>query len=101
MAYKIEQRTLRLVLDDYEGAEVTCRLSISLGQMLELQELGADSAGIRDAYQRFGTDVLIDWSISDDTGPIPASGEGMMRLPAALASAIMGAWGDQVASVPR
>ena len=31
MPYKIEKTTLKLVLDDYEGAEVVCRANISLG----------------------------------------------------------------------
>jgi hypothetical protein len=101
VAYKIEAKRLKLILDDYEGAEVVCRLNISLGQMLELQEMGSDSSGIRAAYQRFGDDVLIEWSISDDQGPIPASGDGMLRLTSSLASTIMGAWGEQVASVPQ
>ena len=79
MAYKIEAKRLKLILDDYEGAEVVCRLNISLGQMLELQEMGSDSSGIRAAYQRFGDDVLIEWSISDDQGPIPPTGEAHPR----------------------
>ena len=103
MAYKIEARTLTLVLDDYEGAEVVCRLNISLGELLALQApASAEVNAIRESYERFGRDVLISWSVQDESGaPIPADAEGMMMLTPTMASAIMGAWGQQIISVPQ
>ena len=102
MAYKIEPRKLTLVLDDYDGAEVVCRLSISLGEMLDMQAAStADASGIRESYERFGREVLISWSIEGEDGePLPANAEGMMRLTPDMASAIMGAWGQQIVAVP-
>ena len=102
MPYKIEARTLTLILDDYEGAEVVCRLSISLGEMLDMQAAStADAGGIRESYERFGRDVLISWELEGEDGkPIPASAEGMMMLTPDMASAIMAGWGQQIVSVP-
>ena len=103
MAYKIEARTLTLVLDDYEGAEVVCRLNISLGELLALQAPSSSELdAIRESYERFGRNVLIRWSVQDESGaPIPADAEGMMMLTPTMASAIMGAWGQQITSVPQ
>jgi hypothetical protein len=102
VAYKIEPRKLTLVLDDYDGAEVVCRLSISLGEMLDMQAAAtADASGIRESYERFGREVLISWSVEGEDGePLPANAEGMMRLTPDMASAIMGAWGQQIVAVP-
>jgi len=100
MAFKIEVSTLLLVLDDYEGAEVRCKANISLGAMLALRELGNSEEGITEAYSQFAKDVLVSWDIEDDDGPVPLSAEGLMRLPTSLASAIMGAWGEQLTAVP-
>ena len=103
MAYKIEARTLTLVLDDYEGAEVICRLNISLGELLALQAPSSSELdAIRESYERFGRDVLISWSVQDGSGaPIPADAQGMMMLTPTMASAIIGAWGQQITSVPQ
>ena len=102
MAYKIGPRKLTLVLDDYDWAEVVCRLSISLGEMLDMQAAStADASGIRESYERFGREVLISWSVEGEDGePLPANAEGMMRLTPDMASAIMGAWGQQIVAVP-
>lgn len=102
MPYKIEPRTLTLVLDDYQGAEVVCRLSISLGEMLDMQAAStADANGIRESYERFGREVLISWSVEGEDGtPLPADAAGMMMLTPDMASAIMGAWGQQIVAVP-
>ena len=100
MAYTIEKSTLKLVLDDFEGAEVVCRANISLGEMLELRDLGASEDGIREAYGRFASDVLVSWNIEDEDGPVPVTADGLMRLPSSVAAAIMGAWGEQLTAVP-
>ena len=103
MPYKIEPRTLTLILDDYEGAEVVCRLNISLGDLLALQSPASSEIGaIRESYERFGRDILISWSIQDESGaPIPADAEGMMMLTPTMAATIMGAWGQQIVAVPQ
>ena len=100
MPYKIERATLKLVLDDYEGAEVVCRANISLGEMLEMRDLGSSEDGIREAYVRFASDVLLSWDIENEDGPVPVTADGLMSLPSAVAAAIMAAWGEQLTAVP-
>ena len=100
MPYKIEKTTLKLVLDDYEGAEVVCRANISLGEMLEMRDLGSSEDGIREAYGRFASDVLLSWDIENEDGPVPVTADGLMSLPSSVAAAIMAAWGEQLTAVP-
>tara|TARA_R110000751_G_scaffold48895_13_gene108673 strand:+ start:1168 stop:1488 length:321 start_codon:yes stop_codon:yes gene_type:complete len=100
VAFKIEKSTLKLVLDDCEGAEVICKANISLGEMLSLRDLGSSEDGIREAYATFAKDVLISWDIEDDAGVVPVTEEGMLRLPSSVAAAIMAAWGEQLTAVP-
>ena len=100
MAYKVEKKFLKLVLDDCDGAEVMCRMSISLGEMLALRDLSNSEDGVRDAYAKFAADVLVSWDIEDDDGPVPPTAEGFMRLPSGIASSIMAAWGEQLTAVP-
>ena len=100
MAYKVEKRFLKLVLDDCAGAEVMCRMNVSLGEMLALRDLSNSEDGVREAYTAFASDVLVSWDIEDEDGPVPATSEGLMRLPSGIASAIMAAWGEQLTAVP-
>ena len=100
MAYKIEKKVLTLVLEDLGGADVVCRKSLSLGEMLAMRDLSVTEDGVREAYLRFATDVLVSWNIEDDDGRIPATFEGMLRIPSEIATAIMAAWGDQLTAVP-
>lgn len=70
--------------------------------MLDMQAAStADANGIRESYERFGREVLISWSVEGEDGtPLPADAAGMMMLTPDMASAIMGAWGQQIVAVP-
>ena len=100
MTYKIEPRTLRLTLDAYDGAEVVCRLSVSIGDMFDLAD-ASKSGDVRATYSHFGDSILISWDVQDEAGvAVPADGAGMLAIPSDMASMIMSVWSDQVAGVP-
>ena len=96
MGFKIPDREIVIVCEgDYEAAEVVCRSAVSMATYLEFQNIEAD---IEIGFRRFGDDVLIRWDLEDEAGELPANGDGMLRLPPDLATAILSGWSDQVSN---
>jgi len=99
--FRVPEKTAMVRFDgtDYDGAEILLRLSVSLARYLELRELSeaGDQAGMASL---FGDHMLASWNLEDDSGPIDASGTGMMGLPMEFATLIITQWVDVVANVP-
>tara|TARA_R100000655_G_scaffold8431_1_gene22026 strand:- start:3182 stop:3544 length:363 start_codon:yes stop_codon:yes gene_type:complete len=96
MAFVIPKREIVLEFEgDYEAARVICRGSVPISTFLTFQNIDED---IEEGMRRFGDTVLLEWDLEDDDGPIPATGEGMLRLPPDLATAIFSNWSDQSSS---
>jgi hypothetical protein len=102
--YRIPRRTARIVLEgDYEGAEAVARLDVDMGFFFDVQEMlnSGDTARVKEAFQKFGDDALMEWNLEDDDGAaLPATGEGMMRIPTFLALAMMKRWSESVGQIP-
>ena len=99
MGYKIPNRKLVIELADYEGAEVTCLLDVKMKTFFGLQDLASDNKSIESAYTTFGNEILESWNLETADGKaIPATAEGMMEIPPAIAIALMSAWTEQVSS---
>ena len=100
--YRIPKRTARIVFDggEYEGAEVRTQLDVPIGLFLEIQDLVNNDRALQ-VFERFGDGALVDWNLEDDNGkPIPATGKGMLAIPAALANIIIEQWVEAVANPP-
>lgn len=86
MGFEVPAKTYRLVFEDedYAGAEVRCR-STSIGRLNEI-------ASSTEAMRLFGDEILIDWNLTENGEPVPATGEGMVRVPVEFGRAILNAW---------
>ena len=99
MGYKIPNRKLVIELADFEGAEVTCLLDVKMKTFFSLQDLASDNKSIESAYTTFGNEILDSWNLETAEGKaIPATADGMLSIPPALAIALMSAWTEQVSS---
>jgi hypothetical protein len=100
--FMVPQRELQINLEgDFGGAELTCKLDVSIGTFVELQKLSANEGTVIDSYKKFGDEILISWNFTDAQGkPLPPNGEGMLALSPALAIGILGAWTSQVSGNP-
>lgn len=87
MGYRVDASAL-LVLEGYDGAEVTVTIGVPLHALMEW-----DSAG--DAIKAWP--VFIEharpvWDLEDAAGPIPPDVDAIRRLPTPMVKAMMGAW---------
>lgn len=105
MAYKIG-RTYRLEFDGKPGLWVRAKAP-SIGDLLRLvEEIDVDKAlagniDVAAAGQllEWAGRYLVEWSVEDDDGPVPADAAGMMRLDTPDAMAIVKAWMDSLMNV--
>lgn len=77
----------------YKGLELRVRLNIPLSLYFDLFQLVESKKAdeIEEAARQFGEDVLMDWNFLDHNGePIPANGEGMLRLDARSIGVVIG-----------
>ena len=99
MGFKIPNRKLVIELADFEGAEVTCLLDVKMKTFFSLKDLASDNKSIESAYTTFGNEILDSWNLETAEGKaIPATADGMLSIPPALAIALMSAWTEQVSS---
>ena len=100
--FMVPQRELHINLEgDFAGAELTCKLDVSIKTFIELQKLSAHEDTVIESYKMFGDEVLISWNFTDEKGKtLPANGEGMLQLSPALAIGILGAWTTQASGNP-
>ena len=95
--WSAEPRSCVLVLEgDFAGAEARCRLDVGMVAYLAFQRLvdSQDPDQVEEACRRFGDEVLKEWNIDLDGQPLPATAEGFLRMPTALALAMIKAWGE-------
>ena len=91
MGYKLVPRTALLVFEnEHEGAEVKVMLDHPLGMFIEAQKL-QESQDI-EGLCRFVANILVDWNLEDDDGPIPTDYEGVLRTYPAFINALITEW---------
>lgn len=102
MPYEVKRRTCTLDLGaDYEGANVKCKLDVSMDLYFEFMALDqANPESIKSAMESFGREVLISWEIEEDGEKLPADADGLKRLPPALVLAMIQSWAQGAGDVP-
>ena len=85
--------------EDYEGCEVRCLFDISLGDLLYFDKLGVDPAKNEEAMRRFGDSFLESWNYEIKGEPVPATGEGILRVPAPFALLLLNKWREAMAEI--
>jgi hypothetical protein len=89
------------------GSTVTVSLDMSVTEWLALQRTvaGLDRAtdeqlaAMEGAFRHFGEKALVSWDLALNGNPLPATGDGMMRLPLRVANEIFSAWSAVTAAV--
>jgi len=94
--YSVPRKTCVLVLTgDHEGAEARCRLDVGMGTYFAISKIDTDDkAQIIAACRLFGDEILIDWNLEDEGQVIPATSDGFLAIPPALATAMVQAWSE-------
>ena len=98
----VPQRELTIDLTgDFEGAQLVCKLDVSIQTFLDLQSLSTDEKTIIESYKKFGDEILLSWNFTNSEGAVlPATGQGMLDLPPAVAIGILGAWTKEASGNP-
>ena len=98
----VPQRELTIDLTgDFEGARLVCKLDVSIQTFLDLQSLSTDEKTIIESYKKFGDEILLSWNFTNSEGAVlPATGQGMLDLPPAVAIGILGAWTKEASGNP-
>jgi len=98
----VPQRELTIDLTgDFEGAQLVCKLDVSIQTFLDLQQLSVDENTIIESYKRFGDEILLSWNFTKEDGSaLRATGEGMLGLPPAVAIGILSAWTKEASGNP-
>lgn len=116
--YVIEERAVTLVLDEttaFPGAEIDVSLSVDWTTYMDIRrwlhefaELEAESPDLDEVDKAFRAAAslfepyLIGWNLTNHRGPIPATAEGLLRLPdPRLMAVILTTWVSQIAMVAR
>jgi hypothetical protein len=84
--------TLDFTGTEYDGAHVRMR-GTTFGEQVHLEDLRAseDPNSGRELFDAL-TELLIDWDIEDDNGPVPATLDGVHAQPFGFVVAIMNAF---------
>ena len=100
--WTVPQRELHINLEgDFGGAELVCKLDVSIGTFVELQKLSSNAETIIESYRNFGDNILLDWNFKNKDGfALTPDGAGMLQLPPAVAISILGAWTTQASGNP-
>src|SRR3990167_8739878 len=94
--------TLKIVFEDgaYAGAEIDCRLSVSLEKVMTYSRLAGDSedgAALDTLMRQFGEEIVIGWNFEDDDGqPLPLTADAFMNQSLPLRAAVVKHWLTQV-----
>ena len=99
--FRLPERTARLQFSgtDYDGAEVVVTLKVKIGKFREWSNLGDSSAGV-DEMADVILQIVREWNVEDDEGPIPVSVEGIDRIDdVGFLVAIMDGWRAATAGV--
>lgn len=98
--YRLPSERIPLALDDGPTVEVEriaawpiYRTAISLvGAFYDARTPDAEIAALSRIYGYFVVEAQPVWDIADHRGPIPATPEGMLRLPLAIALGLVQGW---------
>lgn len=101
-----------LVIDEgaFAGAEVDVRLNVAYGVLHEYGRLFAawrdaperspdEDAAYRSMCDLFAREGLVGWNLADHTGAIPATFDGMLRLPVDVVLTVMATWRTSIGRV--
>ena len=82
-------------------AQLVCKLDVTIQTFLDLQSLSTDEKTIIESYKKFGDEILLSWNFTNSEGAVlPATGQGMLDLPPAVAIGILGAWTKEASGNP-
>jgi hypothetical protein len=98
----VPQRELTIDLTgDFAGAQLVCKLDVTIQTFLDLQQLSTDEETIIKSYEKFGDEILLSWNFTKEDGSaLPATGKGMLDLPPAVAIGIISAWTREASGNP-
>ena len=94
MGFQVPRKTARLIFEDseYDGCEVVCGVDVSFEQLAYFAGVGEDTDN-EEMFRAFADGFIISWNIEDKDGsPLPANGDGLVKLPAWFAILIMQSW---------
>ena len=102
MAFQLSSITTRLKFDNesLNDMAVEVRADVPLRTFFDLQlwMSSSDPEQMRNACVLFGDSVLHSWDLEDESGQLPATGEGFLALPLRLAMEVITAWTNEVSS---
>jgi hypothetical protein len=100
MGYEPPSTGLKLDFSDtpYAGLEVTMG-AVSLGQILDIEDLTEATGGTREMVTRFA-DCLESWNVTRGGEPVPADLAGVLSQDPNFILAIVLAWQRNVATAP-
>ena len=107
MPFQLPEPTVTIAIEDggpFHGAEAQVRQTAawsvyrSIGRLLQefvdAEGVGPEDEALQALYGLFA-DHLISWNLTDHKDdPIPATADGLNRLPVALALLLIGEWSD-------
>lgn len=95
--FRLPKRTALIEFEEgheYHGLRVRVVLDAPVEFMLAMQTAvsgGLEQAG--EALRAFGDDCLLEWNLEGDDGqPVPANGNGMLRLPPVATGQLITRW---------
>jgi len=101
MGYELQEKNVSITwAPGTELAGLRAVLSLDAPADLLIRMEGfeqAPTAEKRDLMREFGDAVLVEWDMHVKGQPIPATGDGMLRLPMRVVAAVMKQWTDAVA----
>ncbi len=105
MGFRLPKRkaaTLTFDGTEWEGAEVRVLLSAPLEIILLVEEGGSrDGVTSSDVFEAVMEEIVISWNLEDDEGnPIPATLEGMGKVPQEFFGLLMRGYTQNLMSVP-
>ena len=89
---------------EYEGAEIRAKLDVDVKTFLDLQALSDATTAeeTREIFTKFGDVIITEWNLNDENNKsIPATSDGFMSLPAAICTAIITAWADEISTAGK
>lgn len=106
MAFEVSGGTVVLEFTEntvLHGATVKCSLDVSVRQFMELQRQRAqlretaDIEQMEAVFRVFGDIAIREWDLVMQGEPLPATGEGLLKLSFAQVLAIFTAWSQAMA----
>ena len=107
MTFKLP-RTVRIIFEDgiFAGAEVVCRIGITLRESLEFanveEKLAADPAYSVELVEKFFDLAVVAWNlVDDDERELPLNAATLAEMPGAFILQLMEQWKELTQPVPK